>query len=289
MTDLFNNREIATGIWLVVAVVWFGKITGVREAFAKMLKIFLEPKIFLPTLLMAGYLALEVLLLRRFHLWDPSLLKDAIYWFLLTGFVLFMNIMGDKTPSTFFKKAVVQCVAVTVFLEFLLNLYTFPLWGELIFIPTVAFLGAASAITETDSNLDPAKKLFEGIQTILGIIMVIYLVRMTWLHHSELSLPNMLLSVLLPISLTILFIPFLYLSKLIADYEMFFVRLRFVISKDDQLRAYTRLQTFFLCTVSLSRLGRFEKTLLANIWDTNDRDGINRIIQQFKSGKINET
>lgn len=288
MDAIFNNREIATGIWLVIAAVWFGKNAGVREAVARMLKMFLEPKIAVPILLMAGYLWLGVLLLSRLHLWDGSLLKDTIYWFLLTGFVLFMNIMGNKEPIPFLKKTVVRCVAVTVFLEFLLNLYTFPLWGEMIFIPAVAFLGAASALTETDPNLEPVKKLFEGIQTIIGIIMVIYLVWMTWLHHSDLSLSDILSSILLPILLTILFLPFLYLSKLAADYEMFFVRLRFVMPNDNQLQTYARWQTFFLCNANILKLSRFEDAVLANVWELKNKDGFNQLIQRFKSGQTNE-
>lgn len=285
MTDLFNNREIATGVWLLVFVVLVAKKASMRDAFLKVLKAFLHWKLILPVFLMAGYLGLEVLLLQQWDLWNISLLKDTIYWFFLTGFVLLTKFMGEKQDVRFFRKTLLQCFAIAAFLQFLLNLYTFPLWGELIFIPAIAFLGAASVLTETDPDCAPAKSFFEWVQAIIGIIMVIYLVRMTWLHHSELSPSNLLLSVLLPILLTFLFFPFLYVTKLIANYEMFFVRLGFHISDDDNLLSYTRLKTLLHCHINLPRLDRFEKFLLAHVWDTRDRDGINRIITNFKSGQ----
>ncbi len=285
MTALFNNREIATGVWLIILAIWIGQKAGMRGAFSKLLKAFLHWKLILPVFLMAGYLALEVLLLRHWNLWDISLLKDTIYWFCLTGFILLAKFMGEKKDVGFFKKTLLQCFAVAVFLQFLLNLYTFPLWGELIFIPVTAILAIMTTIAESDPKYEPARKLFDGIISLIGVVMVIYLIQMTWLHYSELSPSNLMLSVLLPLLLTILFFPFLYFAKLVANYEMFFVRLGFHISNDDNLLNHTRLKTLMHCHINLQRLDRFEMFLLAHVWDTRDRDGINRIITNFKSGQ----
>lgn len=285
MTNLFNNREIATGIWLVIAAVWAGRRAGIREAFSKLPKAFFHWKIVTPIFLMAGYLSLEVWLLRQCKLWNMSLLKDTIYWFFLTGFVLLMTVMGEKENISFFRKTAIGCVAATVFIQFLLNLYTFPLWSELLFIPVTAILAIMTTIAESDKNLEPARKLFDGIISIIGLILVVYLIRMTWLHHSELSASSLLLSILLPILLTLLFFPFLYIAKLVANYEMFFIRLKLHISNDANLLKYTRAKTLQHCHVNLPRLDRFERFLLDHVWDTRDRDGINRIITNFKSGQ----
>lgn len=285
MNDLFNNREIATGAWLVILIIWIGKKAGMRDAFSGLLKAFLHWKLILPIFLMIGYLGLEVLLLRQWNLWEISLLKDTVYWFFLTGFVLLAKFMGEKQDVGFFKKTLLQCFAVTVFIQFLLNLYAFPLWGELIFIPVIAIFAMMTTIAELDSNHEPAKKLFDRILSIIGLILVVYLIRMTWLHHSELSPSNLLLRIQLPISLTLLFFPFLYATKLVADYEMFFIRLKFHISDNEKLLRYTRFKTLMHCHINLPRLARFEKFILAYLWDTRDRDGINRIITNFKSGQ----
>lgn len=285
MNDLFNNREIATGVWFIILAIWIGQKTGMREAFSELLKAFSHWKLILPIFLMVGYVGLEVLILRQCNLWDISLLKDTIYWFFLTGFVLLAKFMGEKQDVSFFKHTLLQCFAIAVFLQFLLNLYTFPLWGELIFIPAITILAIMTTIAESDPEHEPAKKLFDGIISIIGLILVGYLIRMTWLHYSELSPSNLLLRALLPILLTLLFFPFLYVTKLVADYEMFFIRLQFHISDDDNLLRYTRFKILTHCHINLSRLARFEKFILAHLWDTRDRDGINRIITNFKSGR----
>ena len=288
MKEIFNNREVATGIWLIVVIFFGVKHREIRKSCRQTLKSFCHWKIIVTFVIMALYIVLCVLLLGQLTLWNTSMLKDTVYWFLFSSFILCTNLMAGNDYANFFKKTVLSCFKVVVLMQFLINLYTFPLWGELIFIPVITLLAMMNVVAESKPEYEPAKKLFDGILSIIGLGLVIYLIHMTWLHYSELSVSELLLSVLLPILLTFLFFPFLYFAKLIANYEVFFARLQIHISNNDDLLNYTCFKTLQHCHVNLIRLDRFEKFFLSNLWDTFDRDGVKRIITNFKSRQNNE-
>ena len=287
MTDLFNNREIATGIWLVIVAIFAGRSKAVRESMADLSKMFTNPKIAVPILLMVAYVGLEVVFLKRLSFWDTSLLKDTLYWFILSGFALLMNIIGEKEPGKFFKETVLQCVGITVALEFLLNLYTLPLLGEFFLLPVLFLIAAASVMAENDPKYAPVGKLSSGIQSVLGVLLFVYVGWSLYVNHAELTSRTTLDSFLLPILLTLLFLPFLYFTKLVAVYELFFVRLQIFIREDNKLRAYVRRKALLQCHFDLFKLARFQKIALASNWELNDRRGVDRLVERFKSGQTN--
>lgn len=287
MNDLFNNREIATGIWLVIAAVFAGRSKAVRESMAKVAKMFTNLKIAVPILLMAVYVGLEVILLKRLRFWDTSLLKDTLYWFLLSGFALLMNMIVEKEPGKFFKETVLQCVGITVALEFLLNLYTLPLLGEIILLPVLFLIAAASVMAENDPKYAPVGKLSAGVQSGLGGLLFVYVGWSLYGNRAELTTRDTLNSFLLPILLSLLFLPFLYFTKLVAVYEMFFARLQIFIREDNKLRAYVLRKTLLHCHLDLFKLARLQKIALASNWELNDRHGFDRLVELFKSGQTN--
>lgn len=256
MSDLFNNREIATGMWLAVAIFLGARNAGIRESCGHLFGSFWKIKIVIPVLLMALHVGLSVLLLHRFHLWNMSLLKNTIYWFLFSGFVLFMNLMTSNECVAFFKKTIVGCVKIIVVIEFLLNFYTLPLLAELALVPAATFLVASSVYAENKPEYAPAKKLFDFILAVIGFALAGFVAKSIYQHYSGLMENDVLLSILLPINLTILLLPFLYFAKLIADYETLFIRLTFFVKEDDELFAYIKKRVVLFCHINLRKLNR---------------------------------
>lgn len=288
MNDLFNNREIATGIWLVIAAIILGSSKAVRESLAKVAKMFTHPKIAIPILLMAAYVGFEVFLCQQFNLWNISLLKDTLYWFLLSGLALLMNLITNKEPGKFFKETIFQCIGITAVLEFILNVHTLPLLGEIILLPVLCFLGAGITMSQYEPKYAMIGKLFSGVLSVLGLLLLIYVIRSLYLYHADLMTRSTLNSFFLPILLTLLVLPFLYMSKLVADYETFFVRLQIFIPLDRRLRNYVRWQTLLNCRFDLFKLARFQKNALSSNWELSNQQGVDRLINNFKSGPSNE-
>lgn len=284
MSNLFNNREIATGIWLIV-VIFFGMMNKpIRNSFRQVLESFLRVKIVISILLMVLYVGLGVLLLYRLHLWDTSLLKDSIYWFLFSGFVLVMNLMSGSDYTVFFRKTIIGCFKVIVFIQFLLNFYTLPLFVELLLVPVLLFLVAASEYTGNKAEYVVTKKFFDTIMAIIGFAVAVFVAKSVYKYYSGLFTTQVLLSVLLPIWLTFLFFPFLYVAKLISDYEMLFIRLSYFVKKDDRLVAYVKKRIFLLCHINLRKLYRFSKDKLSCLSSVDTKQAVDEMFMDFKFG-----
>ena len=203
---------------------------------------------------MACYVLTEVFILRNLECWNRTLLKDTIYWFVLPAFVSFMDITTDKDPITFFKKTIIQLFGIMVLIQYLLNLYTFSLLGELILTPVLVFIGCGAVIAAKDERLVPAKKFFDVIQTVIMVIVVYYAIRQVWYHRTELLENQKIVSFSLPIFLTLMYFPFLYIAKLITSYESLFVRLEFLLPKEKKLQTFARRRILLLCNLNLFKL-----------------------------------
>jgi hypothetical protein len=250
------------------------------------LKAFFVPKIYIPVILMECYVLVEVLILKELGCWNVSLIKDTIYWFLLSAFVLFMNIVTEKSPKMFFKKALIQLFGVMVIIQYLLNIYTFPLIGELILTPVLMFVVCAIAIAENDKKLAPTKKFFEILQTLIMSVVMYYAIRNIWSHRTELFENQKIVSFSLPILLTLMYFPFLYLAKLITSYESLFVRLTINMSDEKKLQAFARRKTLLLCHLNLFKLYRLEKIMPLNVCLSTDRKEFSSFIKDFKTGEL---
>jgi len=284
MSDLFNNREIATGIWLIFLIFPVMMNESFRNSFARVLKSFLRMKIVISILLMGLYVGLGLLLLYRLGLWDASLLKDSIYWFLFTGFVLFMNLMTGNDYAIFFRKTIIGCFKVIVFIQFLLNFYTLPLFIELLLVPVLIFLLVASEYTNNKLEYAVVKKFFDVILAIIGLAVAVFVAKSVYKYYSGLFTTQVFLSVLLPIWLTFLFLPFLYIAKLISDYEMLFIRLSYFVKKDVGLVAYVKKRIIFLCHFNLKKLNQFSKDKLSCLSSIDTKKAADEMFKDFKLG-----
>lgn len=282
MTDIFNNREIATGAWLIIGLLLCLRSKSVRGSFGHMGKAFFQIKVIIPIFLMAMYVGGSVILLYRLKLWNFFLLKDTIYWFLFSGFVLFMNLVTSKFTVEFFKKTFIGCFQLIVFIEFLLNFYTLPLLAELFLVPIVTILLGCSAVSANKPEFKSAKIFIDSILALIVLALFIFVARSIYQQYVGLLKLEVLLSILLPICLTVLFIPFIYFAKLVFDYEVLFVRLP-VYVKNEELLSYAKKKIVLLCHIDLRKLNRFSKEM-SRLWAIENKDDIDRIFRDYRSG-----
>lgn len=76
--EIFNNREIATGIWIVVAILFGLSKKNIRQSVLKVIESFFKLKILYWLFLMASYTAGVVAALEAITFWNLNLLKDTI-------------------------------------------------------------------------------------------------------------------------------------------------------------------------------------------------------------------
>jgi hypothetical protein len=228
LIESLSTRETAWVIWLLIAFIacMFGK--DIRKSIFADLKTLLEWKILVPILLFFGHTALYVFILFKLGLWDISLLKDAIIWTLSFGFVSLMNI-NKVNETKYFKNILLDALKWTIAIEFIMNFFTFSLTKEIILVPVIVFSAMMQAAASFDNKHKQVETLFKNLLIWFSIFVFIFSLYKTFEKHSELFTTDNFKSFLLPVFLTITFLPFMYLFNLIAKYETLWLTLRFNI------------------------------------------------------------
>src|SRR5262245_31441605 len=140
ISSVLNNREIATAIWLIIALLWALSISGVRRSIRDLLKTFLNVKIVVPFVAMLVYIFLMVTVFKKIGFWDVSATKDTILWTLGSAFATFFNLNKVSEDEHYFKNVILDNIKFILILEFILNFYSFSLAIELALIPIITLI-----------------------------------------------------------------------------------------------------------------------------------------------------
>ena len=129
VNELFSTREIASGLWLSVAFVWVLTVPKVRGGLFDIAKLSMKWKIWLPLFFLAAYTVLVVTSLRYVGVWTATLVKETVFWYLLSGIAFYYSVLTQREHAGMFRRALVENLKITVILELLVGTYTFSLPG----------------------------------------------------------------------------------------------------------------------------------------------------------------
>ena len=223
-----SNRELAIAIWIVVAIIWCVSQPKIRKALLQVLNAFFAWKLTVSYLLMFAYITVVVLVLNGFGIWKFSHLTITLLWVVCVGFAMLYG-FSKANDQHFIKKGIKDNIKGLVFLEFLVNLYVFSIWVELILVPIFALFGGMLAIADTDKKYESVKKLLNFIMGSLGLFFIGYAIYMAINDFNNFSSLNNFENFYLPIIFSLAFLPFVYFAALFAGYEMLFIRLGFFV------------------------------------------------------------
>ena len=152
--DIFNTREIAVGIWLLVFAVFVVSIRSIRESLPTLLNAFFEPKILTPIFLLLIYVVLIVFVLYETGIWSPFQLKNTTIWLFSVALpVDISNSSGLQRMNNFFQNKVKNSFKLVAVLEFVIAFYTFPLLVELMIVPVVTFFSDTTSFFRNKTTL----------------------------------------------------------------------------------------------------------------------------------------
>lgn len=254
----FSTREIALSISIVALFIYcFFKV---RDAMCQVLKRFFVWGIMSLILLLALYVAGVLIFLNKLGLWNISLLKDTIIWFLFTGVVFFFSLNKAKNFK-FFGRFFTDQLKVVILFEFVANLYTFPLWIELILIQFAFFLGLLDAylkgIDDSDKKL---KSRIGSLMTFVGLATMAFVLYNSIVDYKSLFAKDSLLSLLLPIWLAISTLPFYYFVAMYMEYELLFTTLKHIHRNvNKSIVRNLLIASVIYANFSIVRIGRIKK------------------------------
>jgi hypothetical protein len=163
----------------------------------------------------------------------------------------------------------------------LINLYVLHILAELLLVPSLFSVAALFAVSDTKQEYAPVKRLVQFIMGATGLSLLSYAVaRLAGDPESFASVDNLRLF-LLPIVLTVVFLPFIYGLAIYSGYEQIFVRAKIWVT-DIDLASYTRRQIFRACLFRLSRVNRFASRYAVRLSTVKSESDVSRLIADFQ-------
>jgi len=274
--EIFNNRELAALIWLLILIIGAQFNNAIRKSTGQLLKAFFQPSIIITNLIAILYSIGIVYLLWSQSYWNQSLLKDTTFWFIGSGFLIIMNLNKAGKEKGFFKKMLLDNLKLILLLEFVLNFHEFSFIIEFILLPILAFLAIVQAVAEREERTKIVKTGIEWIFIIYGLVLLSISIRDIFYDINEFANFSTLNSFLLPIILSISFIPCVYMITLYMNYEVFYVRLGILLTNKRDLR-YAKWRTFWKCHFSFAKLNKLSPKI-NTLYNESTREEIKNVI-----------
>ena len=274
-----NNRELAVLIWLLFAIIWCVSYSKIRKSFFQLIKALFAWKLTLSYLLMFTYIACVIWVLKVMTIWKIDNIPLTVLWSVCVAFVMLFN-FHKANDQKFFKNSVKDNIKGLVFVEFFVNLYVFNFWIEFIIVPVSAIIGGMKAIAERNKKYEIVDKLLNFILIAAGFFLLFYASYKVVTDFDNFATIRNLESFYMPILLSILFIPFVYIAALIAAYETLFTRLQFFVPDKAVLR-YAKFKTILSIQINLSKLNRWSDYINKN-WRFKNRKEVKEAVAAFK-------
>ncbi len=260
MINFFSAREIAILFWLSILVIYSLTKKNFGKSFVELIRVFFQHKIIVPILLLIIYVELQILGLVKIGVWETSLLKDTIYWPMFVGFPMLLKSSKIRSEKKYFKSVFKDSIKGIVILEFIANFYSFPLLMELIIIPIMTIVVVSQIYTKDKPEYKAVEKIFRFLTSIFGLTVLIYSTYKIYQGFGEVVNLSTLKSFLLPIFLTITFIPFIYFVALWSLYETMLLRIGHRLKRKKDKR-YLKWKIFTKFGFNRKKLRRFQRDL----------------------------
>lgn len=221
----FNNRELAIGIWLIIAFIAILFTKAGRDFLKNTLPILFCKKFVIFYLIMIVVLVSGVWLLYDIKFWDRGMLKDTILWVFFVEIPICAKAIKEAKDERFFFKIIKESVQIAVVIEFILNYWAFSFWTEFIVFPIFVVCGVLFAVAQYQKQRS-IEKFFEGIFIIVSLVLIFTaIINMIKDPFSIINVENLKL-LILPTILLLINMPVIYGLSLHCVYEQIFIRLK---------------------------------------------------------------
>ena len=275
-----NTREIAILTWSGILLFSLLLKREIREAALGVVRAFVQPKILQWVGLMVAYVAVCTAGLWKFGAWTCDNLKTTIVWVLTFAFVTMMNRLALAGDPTAFRRLAMEAIAPTALVVFIAELYTFNIWVELVLVPALTIVGLMVAVAQLKPELAIVIRPLNMIQTWAGFSILGYSLYRIVSDFGEFATANNGREFAVPILLSLLFLPFLFVMAVAAAYETQFTSLLITIN-DRRLAAYAKRQAFFAFRGNTDYVRRLTRNI--HLQNIKDREGVKRAIRELRA------
>ena len=240
----FNNREIATGVWFLFAVILCLFHKDLRSGIWGIVRAVVQTKL----LVLFGSLALNIValcwLFSQLGLWASDQLIPTILWFFFSGIALTGRSLSVKEDEMYFRPLLWDSVRIIEIFEFVVVAYSFSLLVEFFLVPIMVFVGLIIVFADRGKEYASVKTLFEWIAFVVVIGMLWKSVGSIWQQPEAFFTAQIGRNFLLPFLLTAGSIPFFYFWYCYSHIENACIQVRRKTFQSNELKRYARKRLF---------------------------------------------
>lgn len=240
------------------------------------------PKLALLWLLMSLYVAACVWLLAWLNLWDWPNLKSTLFWWLTVGFTSVFEAQQLKDKPHALRKLVRDAFTLSAVVLFIAELVSFPLWVELLMLPSLVFLTLLIAVGEHQTDKPGVPRVLEllhGLQMLAGLTILGFSYWLVAANITEFWSLNTLREFGLPLLLWLMFIPFIFLLAVFMIYEEAFIYLQ-MRPKQAPIARYARWRALFAFGWNIDGVKRLARDICGR--DITDKQSVKEAIGEIK-------
>lgn len=230
MIDFFDSREDAAVIW-AVAILLLVVVKDERDilaSFWNVVRAARAPKLLILFGSTAAYCAAVVLIAASIGLWHRSALKETIYAIALCLVLAGRAVQERPGNPRYLRRLLGSALRVAIIVEFLINLYVFPLVVELILVPVLLTLLFMQQGGHWNDPASPnAARFARKATTWLGAFALAYVTFAAATDLDGLLTSENAERLLVAPALAVSLVPFLYAVSWWSDREQRKLRQRF--------------------------------------------------------------
>ena len=279
----FSNREISIVTWSIICIIIliFSQRKDLKQI-GNLLKMLFNKYFVAIYFIIAIYFYFIISYLNRNRIWEISLYKDFIFWFLTTALVMVFNVTSLKNFKDF-KLVILKLFSITLFSEFLIGFFNFSLLSELILIPTVTFILFLYFYADYNKEKEgylTVSKFLNSLLSIVGISILIYVVYKVITNGKDLLSISNLKSFLFSPLFTLFFIPIVYLIVVFMKYEDIFGNLNRSQFINRKRKLKIKILFLFFGNINLKSLDNAKEITIWNKSELNNEDKLMKYIRK---------
>ncbi|MDG6999049.1 MAG: hypothetical protein JRN15_08040 [Nitrososphaerota archaeon] len=254
MTDFgLNNRQIAVASWVLLLLMAALFNAGVRTSLRRLLRTSFNVHVLSWFLGTALYTYVLVFVLSELGLWTNSLLADTLIWFWLVAILSSLKLLQATSLRELIRGFMERNLKVTILIEFIIGSYPFALITEIILFPIIALITLPESIVKEKQAYTALLKALRILQGLITVFVILSAIRGIFESPGTIFNLDAIRRFILPIALSALLIPFVYLWLLVLNYGLIFHYYRWQKTWSGDLLKYARKTTVLNCRLSLWR------------------------------------
>ena len=290
--NALNNRELAYLTIIFIGIFFlFTKIKKKRNILIRLkniIKIIFSKEILGVIIILNIWVVLNCYILNRINIWNWSLLKSTLIWFITTGiFITFKVVdMNNLKVKQYLKSIVRDSLKITIILDFIQNVYIFNYWIELGIRIIILIFGLLKIAI--DISNDKKEKSINDLEKVINIIInTVIIFWLMSLFFEVITKPKALIdlnnlrefitNIILNISMII---PTYFLWVYVA-YDNIFRHLKVRGNLNDSEKRYIRFKIIIYAKLNLNKL---DIKMYQNIFWLSNKNDIKKAFKDLKRG-----